>query len=101
MDIYELAEANVEHLERVSSRIGAAVVAFLRGLPAPGRFRADDLRKAVMLEAGLSAPASADRVLRDLRKRGVVSYRVLSRKESLYELVAVGGSSWTAKSSTV
>jgi ribosomal protein S25 len=35
----------------------------------------------------VSAPAIADRILRDLRQRGVVEYRVLSRRESLYEVM--------------
>jgi hypothetical protein len=77
-----------ENLERVSSRIGRAIIDFCR---AHKRFHADDLRKAVISETGIAAPASADRILRDLRKRGVIDYRVLSRRESLYEIVAVNG----------
>ncbi len=83
-DLYDLAENNDEHLERVSSRIGQAIIDFCRRNP---KFHADDLRQHVILATGITAPASADRVLRDLRQRKVIDYRVVSRKESLYEVV--------------
>ncbi len=68
-------------LERVSERLGRAIVAFCT----PGRsFHADELRAAVKAACGEVAPASADRVLRDLRQRGVVAYRCTSRSQSLY-----------------
>lgn len=69
---------------RVSSRIGGAVVEFCR---ANRMFHAGELHRHVELATGVSAPASADRILRDLRKRGVVNYRVVSRGESLYEVI--------------
>ena len=75
-----------ENLERVSSRIGWAIVQFCREHP---RFHADELRKAVERETGIAAPASADRILRDLRQKGVIAYTVLSRRESLYEVNSV------------
>jgi transposase-like protein len=75
-----------ENLERVSSRIGKSIIEFCRS---HGRFHADDLRKWVIRETGTAAPASADRILRDLRRRGVIGYRVVSRRESLYEVTFV------------
>lgn len=70
------------HLERVSSRIAAAILRFA----VPGRkFHADELRQFVIEAVGECAPGSADRVLRQLRSRGVLDYRCLNRKDSLYE----------------
>jgi hypothetical protein len=79
-------EAQQENLERVSTRIAAAIIRFLRGHE---YFYADDLRKAVVNETGIAAPASADRVLRDLRQRGIIDYVVVSRHESYYRTLRV------------
>jgi len=70
-------------LERVSSRIANAVVAFCSHHP---RFHMDDLRRYIVREVGTVAPGSPDRILRDLRARGVLRYRVVSRHQSLYEM---------------
>jgi Fe2+ or Zn2+ uptake regulation protein len=75
-----------EHLDRVSSRIGAAVLEFCRE---HHQFHAGDLHRHVEDATGIAAPASADRILRDLRQKGVVNYRVVSRRESLYEVLEV------------
>jgi hypothetical protein len=82
-------EEQAEHLERVSSRIGAAIVTFCKEHQ---RFYAEELRRFVTSETGVSAPASADRVLRHLRQRGVLSYEVLDRRLSLYEVYWVRSS---------
>ncbi len=71
-------------LARVSSRIGGAVLAFCRQ---HRQFHAGDLHAHVAIYG--VAPASADRILRDLRQRGVVRYRCVSRRESLYEVLGV------------
>lgn len=72
-------------LQRVSERIGAAILAFTT----PGRvFHMDQLRLWVEEQCGKVAPDSASRVLRQLRQKGAVSYRVLSRRDSLYEVLA-------------
>lgn len=82
----EQREEQEENRERVSSRIGAAILSFCL---VNRQFHAEDLRKFVTRETGISAPASADRILRDLRQRGVIEYRVLNRRESLYEVITV------------
>lgn len=81
------------HLERVSSRIGAAVLEFCQS---NRTFHAGDLHRYVAETTGITAPGSADRILRDLRKRGVVGYRVISRRESLYEITSVTGAAGIA-----
>lgn len=77
-----------DELERVSSRIGAAIVGFCQRLGPGGEFYADDLRQHV-LNACQSAPASPDRVLRALRQVGKLNYEVVSRSKSLYRVLAV------------
>src|SRR5262245_47580058 len=78
-----------ENLDRVSARIGRAILDFCR---AHKRFYAEELRSYVIrVTPGKVAPGSADRVLRDLRQRHVLNYRVLSRRESLYEMISIGG----------
>ncbi len=72
-------------LTRVSDRIGAAILRFTASQHGP--FRADDLRAFVTAAVGTVAPGSADRVLRDLRQRRKVDYKVINRRQSLYELV--------------
>lgn len=81
-----------EEIARVTSVIGNTILRFLRVRLAAGHneFHADDLRRYIsehLTEA--TAPASADRILRDLRQRGVCQYEVLSRSESLYRILRV------------
>jgi hypothetical protein len=80
---FELWSEQPEHLERVFSRIARAILEFCRD---HRQFHADDLRRAVIIATGITAPASADRILRDLRQRGVIDYRVVDRRASLYEV---------------
>jgi hypothetical protein len=85
-------ETQEEALEHVLSRIGCSVFEFCRGVYGSTlkTFHAGDLHEAVAGDAQI-APASADRILRALRQKGVINYRVLSRKESLYEVTSIGG----------
>lgn len=69
---------------RVSSRIAEAIISFLES---HARFHANELKAHVEAECGEGAPASADRILRDLRQRGLVNYRVVSKRDSLYEVL--------------
>ena len=82
MKDYEQAE----HLERVTARIGVAIREFFRNSTVAD-FHADDLRRYVTGRCGVVAPASADRVLRELRKQNLLNYVVISRKQSLYRIV--------------
>lgn len=86
-----LFDAEQPHeLARVSGKTAGAILKFLRrrlnaGFP---EFHADDLRGAVAAEL-VTAPASCDRILRDLRKAGVVCYEVVNRRASLYRVKTV------------
>lgn len=75
-------------LERVTSELAQRVLAFCevrRKINEP-RFRADELREHINLSGVAVAPGSPDRVLRELRKRGLVDYEVIDRRRSIYEL---------------
>jgi len=80
--------SNTEQLERVEASIGGIVHAFLQGRLSSGdpTFRAVELRDVVARSTTTSAPASADRVLRELRLKGVVDYTVVDRAGSLYRV---------------
>ena len=52
-------------------------------------FTASELRGYVRTLAGDTAPGSADRIMRQLRKEGVVNYELISRNRSQYKGLAV------------
>jgi len=74
-------------LKAASARIGEAVKTFFgrRLSSVEPRFYANDLRIFVNASiAGLAAPGSADRIMRDLRQRGEIKYMLLNRAKSFY-----------------
>lgn len=79
-------EEQAEQIERVSERIAAVVMEFFKR--PDRRFYADELRSFIAAKIGLVAPGSPDRIMRDLRQKGRIDYRVVNRSESLYEILA-------------
>jgi hypothetical protein len=79
------ASVQAREVARVEKGIALDVIEFCR---THATFRADELRAYVVAKGG-RAPGSPDRILRQLRVRGVVSYRVLDRRASLYEIRSV------------
>lgn len=79
-----------EQVARVSGRIAPLVLEFCRRRMASARrhFRASELRAFVESEQPV-APGSADRILRLLRRDGVVAYTVTNRRDSEYWLHGV------------
>ena len=75
-----------ENLDRVRSKIQEAILEFANQRIGQA-FHADDLRRYVASQCQV-APGSSDRVLRDLRQRGLVGYQVINRRQSLYLFVA-------------
>jgi len=71
-----------------SKRIASAVVDFV-GSHLDREFTASDLRRFVMSRVDGTAPGSADRIMRMLRKDGVINYALVSRPKSLYRGLAV------------
>ena len=69
-------------LKRVTSRIANAVMAFCQG---KSEFHAAALREHVDGECGATAPGSAHRVLRSLRAQGLLDYKCINRRDSLYQ----------------
>ena len=76
-------EHGTASLERVTSRIGAAIVEFCTARVGQ-TFHADELRAHVTSTCGQTAPGSSDRILRQLRLTDRIRYVVLSRRDSLY-----------------
>ncbi len=77
-----------KQLARVKGSIADVIVEFFRVRRVGDRFFASDLHKFVGERAQI-APASADRVMRDLRKGGQVNYCVISRSRSEYRVEEV------------
>lgn len=78
-----------ENIERVSSRIGVAITEFWSERIGK-QFHVEDLRKFVSAKVGEKvAPASPDRILRQLKQSGKVNYKIVSRRKSLYEALPV------------
>jgi hypothetical protein len=77
-----------KHLARVADNIGETVVEFMRRHVRKA-FRADALRSYVTARHPGIAPESPGRIMRDLRKRGLVEYELVSRAQSMYHVVSV------------
>ncbi len=76
-------------LEHVSGAIAQLILGFVRGRLRSGQteFHASELHEHIARHTeGFSAPASADRILRDLRRKGLVRYVVVNRRASLYRV---------------
>ena len=83
-----------EERARVKSRIGSLILEFcdfrLHGYGIS--FHMEDLHLFVQQRLpfnGRVAPASTDRILRQLRQQGLLNYKVVSRRQSLYRVVPV------------
>jgi len=82
-----------EQLERVGLNLNQAIVSFWKQKVAfsgdDTRFTATELRQYVQHHNFGTAPSSADRVMRNLRKQGVVNYVLVNRAKSLYQALPV------------
>lgn len=79
-----------ENLDRVKLSIGSIVEESCRERLASDavEFRISELT-AYVLGRSVRAPASPDRILRQLRLDGVVNYEVVNRAQSLYRIRGV------------
>lgn len=82
-------QEQAEQLARVSGRLAEPVAGFVRAHIGQ-MFHAHELCDQLAMD-GYLAPESAMRVMRDLRARGVINYRVVDRSQSLYEALPVEG----------
>lgn len=80
-----------EQLARVALNLNETIVEFfkLRLSGLENRFTANDLRHYVNAKNFGTAPASADRVMRNLKKEGKINYVVVNRSKSLYQAIPV------------
>jgi len=85
-----LFEEQEQQLARVTGALGRAILSFARSRwnTKQVEFHADELREWVAVRCP-AAPASADRVLRGLRRSGLLSYEIVNRRASLYRLTSV------------
>lgn len=85
-----LFEEQEQQLARVTGALGRAILSFARSRwnTKQVEFHADELREWVAVRCP-AAPASADRVLRGLRRSGLLSYEIVNRRASLYRLTFV------------
>ena len=75
-----------ENLERVRGAISESVLGFVKRVGVGGTFRGEELG-AFVAKRHKCAPASSDRILRALRRDGLLAYRV-DRSASLYHVEA-------------
>lgn len=79
-DVWE----QVKQLEHVYKTIAPVVLDFCDARKGT-TFHADELRQYVMTRVK-TAPSSPDRILRQLRLEGWVTYQVVNRRRSLYAI---------------
>lgn len=81
-----------EQLRRVALNLNQIIIEFIgKRLNTTDRlFTATELRQYVNRSNFGTAPASADRVLRNLRKQNKVNYAVVNRAKSLYMALPLG-----------
>jgi hypothetical protein len=82
-----------KEIRRVSARIARSITGFCRWVftTRGGVFHMDELGTFVRLNAGITAPDSPSRILRQLRAKGQLDYVVLSRAASRYRITHVQG----------
>lgn len=85
-----LFDVQTANLNRVRSKIGLAVIAFVKQRLADHQpeFVISELHEYVTRAHG-GAPASPDRILRDGRQKGWFDYEVVSRSQSKYRILSV------------
>lgn len=81
-----------QELERVGLNLNQVIVSFWKNKVSLSnntdgqgpRFTSTELRQFVQHHNFGTAPASADRVMRNLKKAGKINYEVVNRSKSLY-----------------
>lgn len=80
-----------QDIKRVGLNLNQVIVAFWKdklayvGVLGSARFTATELRQFVQHHNFGTAPASADRIMRNLRAAKKINYVVVNRSKSLYE----------------
>ena len=86
-------ETHAQSLHRVRKKIGWIICEFCARRKADGcpEFHAEELLAAVRAVLSDVAPDSPSRILRDLRRQGLVNYVLVNRRQSLYRLMPFRG----------
>lgn len=85
--VHAVDDSPKAHLVRVEGKIGELVAEFVLGVTKVGGvFTMNELTSYVMSREPV-APDSPGRILRQLKRKGVLNYRVKSRKNSQYEVL--------------
>jgi hypothetical protein len=74
------------YLEPVSSLMARAILEFFSERKPGSTFKAGELYRHVSAEAGGTAPASADCIVRAMRQKKGLNYTCISRRYSLYQV---------------
>jgi len=76
-------DEQAQQLARVSSRIERAVLAYVTALPIGAEFLGHELDRYACGQA-CCTPGSATRILRNLRRKGLLNYIVSNRAQARY-----------------
>lgn len=74
-----------QNLTRVTQSIGDAVLDWLRDIGAGNGFGMGELESDIGRKHNIT-PGSPGRIMRDLKKRKLIGYTLISRSQSLYRL---------------
>lgn len=77
-----------KQLDRVALSSRDAVLEFFNAIECNATFHAQELRDYVAAQVTV-APSSPDRIMRLLRKQGLIQYEVVSRSKSLYRKLSM------------
>jgi hypothetical protein len=80
------AKTQAIELQRVKLKTADLIQQFFDAHQTGEEFHAEDLHAFVKAKANI-APASADRIMRDMKQSGQVNYEVINRSQSLYRKV--------------
>lgn len=74
-------------VKRVRGKIHLAILGFFHRRRPGDVFTAPELHRVIREKHPSLAPDSPGRIMRLLRAEGLINYRVVSRKDSLYEIL--------------
>lgn len=95
LSIFERAQemhkrkAQSKNISRVRGKIHRAILMFFSQCIVGTQFTGPELHRVIKRQVHDLAPDSPGRIMRLLRAEGLINYKVVSRKDSLYEVLEV------------
>jgi hypothetical protein len=86
-DLFSNIETQSGNLSRVKAVIAPLILEFCKSRGVGAQFHMVELTEFVSQKTSI-APDSAGRILRDMRQQGELNYKVVQRRESLYQIEA-------------